>query len=72
MAPKRFLTVREVADLLRMHPETIRDHVRRGKLQATYVGNKWLFESRYIEHEIKRRTRQDHGAVARMAAGMAF
>lgn len=65
-----YMTVHEVASLFRMHPETIRDWVRRGKLRGTFMGKKWLFERAYIRRELAKRTRDDHAAVARMAAGV--
>ena len=35
-----FLTVLEVADRLRVHPETVREWVRQGKLEAVYAGRR--------------------------------
>lgn len=37
-----FVTVREAAELRRSHPETIRRHIREGKLRAYRSGGKFL------------------------------
>jgi excisionase family DNA binding protein len=39
----RFLTLREVAEVLRLHPRTVREYVRRGELQGRIVGGRYRF-----------------------------
>lgn len=36
-----FYTADQVADMLNMHPKTIRKYIREGKLKATKVGKQW-------------------------------
>ena len=38
MSAERFLTVREAALRLRVHPETVREWLRRGKLRGRLIG----------------------------------
>lgn len=38
-----FLTLREVAEMLRLHPRTVREYVRRGELQARIIGGRYRF-----------------------------
>ena len=45
-----FLTVFDVADRLRVHPETVREWVRHGKLGAVYAGRQWLEVQRPVGH----------------------
>jgi excisionase family DNA binding protein len=39
----RFLTLRETAAFLNLHPNTVRSQVRRGKLPGAKVGRGWRF-----------------------------
>jgi excisionase family DNA binding protein len=55
------LTVREVADYLRMHEMTIYRMARQGAIPACKVGNRWRFNKKrllewLVEHEVR------HGA----------
>jgi excisionase family DNA binding protein len=34
-------TIQEVADLLALHPRTVRNHVRQGRLEATRIGRQY-------------------------------
>ncbi|WP_460331335.1 helix-turn-helix domain-containing protein [Thermus oshimai] len=36
-----YLTPEELADILRVHPETIRKSIRQGKIHAQKVGRLW-------------------------------
>ena len=38
-----FLTLREVAEVLRLHPRTVREYVRRGELQGRIIGGRYRF-----------------------------
>jgi excisionase family DNA binding protein len=39
---KNFYTVEEVADMLSMHPKTIRRYIREGRLAATRIGKSYV------------------------------
>ena len=41
--------VDEVAERLRIHPESVRRLIRQGKLPAIKFGNKWLVEKSSLE-----------------------
>ena len=38
-----FLTIGEAAEILRLHPRTVREYVRRGELQGRIIGGRWRF-----------------------------
>lgn len=40
---ERLLTLREAAEVLRLHPRTMREYLRRGELQGRLIGNRWRF-----------------------------
>ena len=40
----RFLTLHEVADILRVKPEAVRRRAKTGALPATKPGKSWLFD----------------------------
>ena len=40
MADERWLTVPEVADVLRVHPETVREWLRSGRLDGVRIGRR--------------------------------
>ena len=40
MADERWMTVPEVADVLRVHPETIREWLRSGRLEGVRIGRR--------------------------------
>ncbi len=53
------MTVREVADYLRMHEMTIYRMARQGEIPAYKVGNRWRFNKNRLqewlgEHEVER------------------
>jgi excisionase family DNA binding protein len=49
----KFLTVDEVAEITRMHTNSIRRLIRQGKIKAVKRGNRWLIKEsdfkKYIE-----------------------
>ena len=50
---KRFLTVTEVSELLRVHPRTVYGWARAGKLRAVHIGATWRIPEEAID-ELKR------------------
>jgi excisionase family DNA binding protein len=46
---ENFATVREVAERLRIHPESVRRLIRQGKLPARKLANTWLVEREVLE-----------------------
>jgi len=42
-ATECFLTLREVAEVLRLHPRTVREYVRRGELKGRVIGGRYRF-----------------------------
>ncbi len=46
---REFLTVREVGDLLRVHPTTVYKLVRQGKIPSFRIGSYWRFRTDLIE-----------------------
>ena len=39
----RWLTLREVAGVLRLNPRTVRAYVQRGEIEARIIGRRWRF-----------------------------
>ena len=39
----RLLTLREAAEVLRLNPRTVREHVRRGEIEGRIIGGRWRF-----------------------------
>ena len=46
---REFLTVREVCELLRIHPTTVYKLVRQGKIPSFRIGSYWRFRTDLIE-----------------------
>ena len=46
---REFLTVREVCELLRIHPTTVYKLVRQGKIPSFRIGSCWRFRTDLIE-----------------------
>jgi excisionase family DNA binding protein len=42
------LTVKEVSEILRVHPETVRRLVKKGKIPSFRIGTEWRFRSDQI------------------------
>lgn len=47
--PEGFLTLREAAKILRLHPKTVAEYVRRGELDGRLIGRRWRFRREDIE-----------------------
>lgn len=48
-APVPFLTLAEVADVLRLNVRTVRELVRRRELSGRLVGNRWRFRREDVD-----------------------
>jgi len=46
---REFLTVREVCELLRIHPTTVYKLVKQGKIPSFRIGSYWRFRTDLIE-----------------------
>jgi len=46
---ERLLTIREAAGVLRLHPRTVREYVRRGELEGRVIGGRWRFRRRDLD-----------------------
>ncbi len=40
---ERFLTLREVAEVLRLSPRTVRNYLKRGEIRGKIIGKRWIF-----------------------------
>ena len=38
-----FLTLREAAEVLRLHPRTVREYVRKGEIKGRIIGGRYRF-----------------------------
>ena len=45
----RLLTLREAAEVLRLHSRTVREYVRRGELQGRVIGGRWRFTRKDLD-----------------------
>lgn len=57
-AGSRFLTLRETAAFLNVHPNTVRSQVRRGKLPGAKIGRGWRFLEADLIAAIRSRYRE--------------
>lgn len=48
-AGKAFLTLQEVAALLKLHPRTVRQYVHRGEIVGRLIGGRWRFRQEDID-----------------------
>jgi len=46
---ERLLTLREAAEVLRLHPRTVREYVRHGELGGRVIGGRWRFRRRDLD-----------------------
>jgi excisionase family DNA binding protein len=40
---ERLLTLREAAEVLRLHPRTVREYLSRGEIEGRVIGGRWRF-----------------------------
>jgi excisionase family DNA binding protein len=43
------LTLKEAAEVLRLHPRTVREYVRRGELAGRVIGGRWRFRRKDLD-----------------------
>jgi excisionase family DNA binding protein len=48
-AGKAFLTLQEVAAILKLHPRTVRQYVHRGELSGRLIGGRWRFRQEDVD-----------------------
>ena len=41
---ERFLTLRDAAEVLRLHPRTVREYVKRGDIKGRIIGGRYRFK----------------------------
>lgn len=46
---ERLLTIREAAEVLRLHPRTVREYLRRGELEGRLLGGRWRFRRKDLD-----------------------
>ncbi len=46
---ERLLTIREAGEILRLHPRTVREYVRRGELKGRLIGRRWRFRRKDLD-----------------------
>jgi excisionase family DNA binding protein len=52
---EEILTIREVADLLKLHPKTVNKFVISGKLPAYRIGRQWRFRKSEVLKALEKR-----------------
>ena len=53
----KLYTVQEVADLLQVHPKTIKNYIESDKLKASWFGNRWRIKKETVKRFIDERER---------------
>ena len=46
---ERLLTLKEAAEMLQLHPRTVREYVRRGELEGRVIGGRWRFRRKDLD-----------------------
>jgi len=46
---ENLLTIREAGVVLRLHPRTLREYVRRGELEGRVIGGRWRFRRKDLD-----------------------
>ena len=46
---ERLLTLREAAEVLRLHPRTVREYLRRGEIEGRLIGGRWRFRRKDLD-----------------------
>lgn len=45
----RLLTLKEAAEILRLHPRSVREYLRRGDLEGRLIGGRWRFRRKDLD-----------------------
>ena len=54
----RLLTLSEAAEVLRLHPRTVREYLRRGELEGRVIGRRWRFRRKDLDAFYENATRE--------------
>jgi len=46
---ERLLTLKEAAVVLRFHPRTVREYIRRGEIQGRLIGRRWRLRRKDLD-----------------------
>jgi len=46
---ERLLNLNEAAEILRLHPRTVREYIRRGELEGRLIGGRWRFRRKDLD-----------------------
>lgn len=46
---ERLLTLRETAEVLRLHPRTVREYIQRGEIEGRVIGGQWRFRRKDLD-----------------------
>ena len=49
----KYLTVTEVAELLKVHPETVRNYLKKGKIQGIKLDREWRISEDALSQFLK-------------------
>jgi len=55
---ERLLTLREAAEVLRLHPRTVREYIRRGEIEGRVIGGQWRFRRKDLDTFFENAPRQ--------------
>lgn len=61
MSDDELLTVKEVADRVKVHPETVRGWIRDGELEAVDIGGEYRIYKQDLDKFLKERKRPRKG-----------
>ena len=49
LSAERLLTLKEAAEVLRLHPRIVREYIRRGELQGRLIGRRWRLRRKDLD-----------------------
>jgi excisionase family DNA binding protein len=55
---EKLLTIGEAAQVLQLHPRTVREYVRRGELEGRVIGGRWRFRRKDLDAFFENAPRQ--------------
>lgn len=61
-AVKDFFTVKELADSLNILPDSLRQHIRSGKLKAAKINGSYIIDKAEVERYLQERAGSKKGA----------